>query len=269
MPATMQAARETDSHRREIVLLRATYARTIRRSLLAAPLDGSERDIEEYLFRRWVEDSSRLLTAAQSEAVASTAGYLGRYLTASGVQPTWAGPESPAVTPTSDALTGAAAALLWRLGRGDGRAAALLTGTARAARVANESIQSSVRDTMAEGMAAELRVTKYRRVGSSNPCGGCLGLIGEESTSEKVGLPYHLSCGCSAEPVVSGVAETVRRPTGQQMFDSLDETAQARLFAGSGGAEKAAMVRERGVSSLVTFDRSGSLVEAQLRDLAA
>ena len=39
-------------------------------------------------------------------------------------------------------------------------------------------------------------------------------------------LHIHAGCDCVAEPVVGGVPDTARRPTGRDMFDSMTETQQ-------------------------------------------
>lgn len=51
-------------------------------------------------------------------------------------------------------------------------------------------------------------------------------------------------------------------------FDRLSPAEQAALFAGRGGVDKAAAVRELGVGALATMDGSGRLTEAPLKAIA-
>lgn len=267
VPANAQAATATDDYRRRALQLREATTAAVVARWQALDLDG---DLEEQL-GLFEGQAVQMLTAAQVAVSAATIGYLDLYMARSGVTPQRAAQDAAAHAGVDDeggplelAVHTAAAALLWRLVRRQGRAMGMASGLARSVRVSRTSIQAAARATLADGMAAEPRVTRWVRVVSANPCGGCLALAGQTSTSERVGLPYHNGCACTAEPVLSGVADTVRRPTGQQMFDRMSPAQQAALFAGTGGAEKAAAVARDGVAGLAATDASGHLVEATL-----
>jgi hypothetical protein len=269
MPPNEAAAAATAAYRSQLLAIRDHITRLTAGALAVIDLDG---DLEVQL-ERWTNEAEATVRLGQREAARLARAYVGTYLRAAGVEP-----PTPATPPTGSdlddpepfagntraALATAPAALLWRLGRRDGRPAALASGVSRATRVTRTSVMEAARTVQQQRMEAEPRVVGWVRVTSSRPCGACLGAT--TRTVSRKPLQIHDSCRCTSEPVLRGIPEQMQRPTGQELFDGLSPAEQDALFAGTGGAEKAALVRERGVG-ILTDTRSGRLTEARLVNL--
>lgn len=269
MPANQQAAATTDVYRAQLLRLRERVTRQLALNVRGVDLD---EDLEEQ-FAAWTEQATLLVELGQREAARMASVYVPAFLRASGVEPRSEPVDiddhvgtDPFGKPVDAALATVPAVLLWRLGRGDGRPTALASGVVRSQRVTRTAVMGAARSAQAETMTRESVVVGWRRVTSAKPCGACLGLATGQVESKRRPVKVHDSCRCTAEPVLRNVVEPLRRPSGQQLFDRLDPEAQDALFAGTGGAAKAAIVRERGVSVLVD-ERGGRSTEKRLVDL--
>lgn len=174
-----------------------------------------------------------------------------------------------------DALFPAVIAVKVRLRDGATPPEALQAGWSRAARVVSMESMGAARDALDAGVSEDPRIAGWRRVVSSGACGACLAsATGAIQDTQRV-LEVHGHCRCVKEPVVSGVRDRARRPTGQERFDQLAPAQQARLFAGRGGEEKAKLVRDGIVpfSALIApapMNTVGDeITERPLKDLAA
>lgn len=67
----------------------------------------------------------------------------------------------------------------------------------------------------------------WRRVPVGETCAACLGLSDGSVMPATATLHIHAGCDCVQEPVVRDVADTARRPTGEDMFGSMTEARQA------------------------------------------
>lgn len=265
MPATAEAAAITEAYRVRLARLRDAAARAMVQRFQTINLDRPRE------FTVWANDGAQLIGAAQQQSASMAAAYLDTYTTASGVTP-----GAPPLDPSTYsgevngkrlevALLAAAAATYWRLGRRAGRPAALATGMDVTIRVSRSAVSESARNALADQMTADLGVVGWRRVTSGRPCGACLGLAGHRMTDAHV-FEAHDRCHCTAEPVLGDVPERFHRPTGQEMFDGLDDPQRAELFAGTGGAAKARLVADRGVDALISR-LNGQVVETPLAAL--
>lgn len=271
MPATAEAAEVTANYRRQLLAIRDQLVRVIALQLRGIDFDG---DLERQI-RAWTEDATGTVELGQREVARLASLYVPAYLTASGVEPDPVDPldvdryagRTPFGRQVQASLAMAPGAMLWRLGRGDGRNVAVTSGVARATRVTRTAVMGAAREAQTDAMAPQRQILGWRRVTSARPCGACLTAAdGTLHGRRRAFARFHDSCRCTAEPAIRGLPERYRRPTGQELFDSLDENEQAGLFAGMGGADKAAIVRERGVAVLAD-ERGGQLTETRMSDL--
>lgn len=207
MPATRAAAAVTDGYRRRLIDLRDATAMAVAAMLEDVDLDLPPAGVTREL-ATWRSRSTALVTAAGTQASASTLAYLSAYLIASG-----ASPLSVAVVPADpdpSGLTSVRGALLWRLGQGGGRALAMRTATATARRTARDVVGHAATETLAEGIRREPQITGWRRVTSGACCQRCADLAGRVYRDD-ASFDSHSACRCTQESVVLGRAETLRR----------------------------------------------------------
>lgn len=258
MPAEERSAALTDAYRARLVELR-------RRALLvvdAAWILDIERLDET--FGEWLDRAETLLAAVQEQSAALSVAYVAEFVASELDEPATSADidtEAPAgVTqdgrPLREVLAPALLTVKRSIGAGLAFELASNAGRARALRNSTTELTAAADAALDEALEAEPRVKGWRRVTSRRPCGACLGLAtGNVERTKKVIL-RHPHCSCSKEPVVDGVRERVRRPTGAEVFDRLTTAEQDRLFAGRGGKEKAELVRSGkvDVADLVSHD---------------
>lgn len=265
MPATREAAATTDAYRARLARLRDATARSIVARFQAIDLDRPRQ------FDAWASDGAILIEAAQETAATTSSVYLGSYLEQSGLASTVKTIDPTAYsgtldrTPIHEALQRAPAAVYWQLGKKAGRLAAIGLGIDVTVRLTRSAVSNAARQALSDQMVAEPSVVGWRRVTSARPCGACLALAGKRMTDDHVFETHH-RCGCSAEPIVAGMHERFNRPNGQQMFDDMTDSQRAELFAGTGGADKAAIVAARGLDSLISR-KNGQIIETPLSAL--
>lgn len=269
MPPNQEAAAVTARFRRNLLTLRDAVARSAAARLGNIDLDGGRQAINDQV-AEWIRSTALLLGLAQQQAARLANDYVSGYMAAAGLTPAvdidlgaHVG-KDPTGAALAAAVRSAPVAMLWRLGRGDGRAAAMASGMDRTIRVTRGAVMTSARGVTAERIDREPRISGWRRVTASRPCGACLARAGVLMTSAVV-FESHDRCGCHAEPVLKGVPERVQRPTGQQRWDAMSPADRAELLRGAGGATKAAAVTD--VNQLVAYVH-GQMVEAPLRAVA-
>lgn len=252
MPADRTALALTDAYRDRLLQARLRAAQLAARTW---PLVDPKNLDESYA--RWHAANVAGAEAVKRDGVTLTDAYFASYLAASlatEVRPRGLDPEP--YLDTVDGRTLARAFItplllvkhLLRSGRMPDEA--LRIGQARATRVAAVEALSAPRRALGDLIREEDRVKGWRRVTAPNACGACLALATSVVRDPEDVLEEHGHCRCTAEPVVRNVRERILRPTGRDLFDSLGRDAQAALFHGRGGEEKAELIR----SGAVPFD---------------
>jgi hypothetical protein len=238
MPRSALSLLLTDEYRRRFHSLRA------RAVLVAAEAWNLEPDDLDGSHARWVAVAAPALTTLQAAGAQLSAGYLAAFVAAE----TLTGPAARAPTAAAgvdrlgralaDALTPSLYTVKAALKDGEAFDAASRHGLNRARRVAGEEAVAPARAELADGMSAHDEIVGWRRV-TSGGCGACLAASdGVFRDSEP--LPVHDGCHCTSEPVVRGVPDVARRPTGRDLFDHLGRARQDEVL----GPEKAALVRD-------------------------
>jgi hypothetical protein len=259
----------SDRYRQRLIVLRDEVTRLAADGLRSIDLD---RNLDDQI-ATYTALTTRSLEAAQREAARMASIYVPAYLAASGATSSANPIDHTSYSGIdlfgrrlSSAVASAPVAMLWRLGRSDGRATAVATGFAKISAVSRTAVMGSARTAQGDQMAAEPAIRGWRRVTSSRPCGACLAAADGEISPVRSDFPLHDACRCTAEPAIEGHPDRYPRPTGQDIFDRLSADEQAALFAGRGGADKAALVREAGVTALLDR-RGGRITEKALTDL--
>jgi hypothetical protein len=256
MPATERALRVTDAYRAQLLTLRARALRATSATWSTVTLDDLDGS-----FAAWRQAMTTLLGAGQLQGIRLSDAYLAAFLAAElgrpePVQHT----DAPALIgrgqdgrPLAAVLTPPLFTIRAALGRGRGAEPALRAGLSRATLAIDVEILAAPRTALRQGMTREERIIGYRRVTSGNACGACLGAATGAIHPSATALKVHGHCRCTKEPVVRGVRERHRRPTGRQIFDGKTRAEQDAMFAGRGGAEKAELIRSRriGLEELV------------------
>jgi hypothetical protein len=140
-------------------------------------------------------------------------------------------------------------------------------------RGATGQVLAAGRTAMDDMTQADQQIIGWRRVAAANACGVCLGAATGAIQQDAEVLLCHDSCRCIKEPVVRGVRDTVQRPTGTEVFDGLSPADQDALFAGTGGAAKADLIRSGQIDlsdlarTVPQTSRPDQLVEAPLSAL--
>lgn len=278
MPANPASLEITDDYRARLLRLRDRVVRMVLTSWTTTV------DIErlEASFRVWARAAEETISAGQAAAAMASGTYLAEFVASElDEHPTpldldpgdYAGQANdgrPLGALLGSVLVGARLAERKGLDVSQVRVA----GAARAVRLARTEVMEASRRALADGMNRHQRVKGYRRVTSgSGSCGACLGSATRTIYPTRARLRIHWSCRCTAEPVVSGVSERVKRPTGEELFRAMSASEQARMFAGKGGEAKAALIRSGEVSlaDLVVVERNAimedTITEAPLKVL--
>lgn len=245
MPARAESAAITGTYRGALLALRER----------AIALVGNRWRLIDWLdldrsFAEFLAAAGETVALSQREAVRLTDAYLAAYLSSElgeAVPPQGLDPASFAGRtrdgrPVARVLTGALFAVKLAILQRRPREQALASGLAHTVRTVRTEVMESSRSALAEAIAREPRVRGWRRVTAGRPCGACLGLAGGLRRTDR-GLDVHPSCRCTAEPVLAGVEERFPRPSGRELFDAMTPEEQDALFAGSGGAAKADLIR--------------------------
>lgn len=271
MPGSERSLRVTDAYRRRLL---AAYERA---GVIAATnftavdpqdLDGSWGPFAE----RTVEATIVL----QRAAVALTAGYLAAFLASETGD---AASLPPAVdlsavgvaqhgAPLEDAIQSPLIGAKTAIRDGATVDQALGKARARVVRLSQSATVAAPRAALHEAIRSDDRIIGWRRV-TAGGCGACLAATTGAIHEDREVLQVHSHCRCTAEPVVRGVPDTARRPTGFEIFNGLPSAQQDQLL----GPDKAQLIRTGAVpfERLIAVDRMvegpDQLVEAPLKAL--
>jgi hypothetical protein len=276
MPANPRSLAITDAYRARLVALRTQTATVAKQAWPIVSLDNLDATV-----RQWAAVTGLTVARGQLAAATLTNLYLAAYVaseTGKPVEPSGADlaqyeGKTEDGRPVTELLTGAAIAVKVSLGYGNSGNAALAAGLARGMRGATGQVLAAGRTAMDDMTQADQQIIGWRRVAAANACGVCLGAATGAIQQDAEVLLCHDSCRCTKEPVVRGVRDTVQRPTGTEVFDGLSPADQDALFAGTGGAVKADLIRsgQIGLSDLARTvpqtSRPDQLVEAPLSAL--
>lgn len=245
MPANDRALQVTDAYRARLGLLRSRgHAVALQNWGLVNGADLAATH------GAWVQRTVPALTELQRAGARLSAAYLAGYLTVSlgqtvAPEGTSAAAEGIGQSRTGKALAEALITGVYTIKKaiGDGTPVdeAIRLERDRAIRNAGEDILFPARLTLDSGITASEHIVGWRRV-TGGGCGACLAAATGAIQHESTVLPVHDNCQCSKEPVLAN--DTVRRPTGHQMFEALTTAAQDQLL----GPDKAHLVREGAVS---------------------
>lgn len=214
MPATQAAAALTDRYRDRVMGQRRSAGDAAAASLVALDLDLSRQQIASYLLR-WAGTAASVVVNAQTATAGLTDAYVRGYIAAS-LAPVLLGPVDLTAHvgvshagPVDALISTAAKGLLWRLGQGAGRDAALTYGQSLAIRGAAVAVSDTATGTLTDLMVASPEIVGYRRVTSASTCQRCA-LAAERVYKSEVLLPRHPACRCTQEPVLRTPARFAR-----------------------------------------------------------
>ncbi len=247
MPRSEASYALTDAYRRQLLALRDAAVATATAAWAAinpSDLDGT--------YAAWAAAAAAVTAASGRMAVAATSSYLEEFL---GRELDVAGVTVPAVDleraeqgrdgrPLIETLQPPLYTIKSTLLQRRPLEQALASGLARAVRTVSVEVMADGRDTLDEISRQDTRIVGWRRATTGGPCGACLAAATGAIQHTDVVLRVHAHCRCVKEPVVAGVQERIRRPSGQELFDRLTPTEQDNLFAGRGGQAKADLVRD-------------------------
>lgn len=276
MPASPRSLAITDAYRARLVSLRTQAAAVAKKAWPIVSLDDLDGTV-----RQWAQVTGLTVARGQLAAATLTNLYLAAYVAAetgrpaepSGVDLSEYEGKTEDGRPVTDLLVGAGIAVKVALGYGHNGNVALAAGLARGMRGASGQVLAAGRTAMDDMTRADSQIVGWRRVASGNACGVCLGAATGAIQSDEQVLLCHDSCRCTKEPVIRGVRDTVQRPTGTEVFDDLSPAEQDAVFAGTGGAAKADLIRsgQIGLADLARtvpqVSRPDQLVEAPLEAL--
>jgi hypothetical protein len=249
MAARAESLRVTDAYRARLIGMRDGAVRALVlgwQNVTIADLDRS--------FARFIEPAQTLVAGAQRQAVTLSDLYLAAFISSElrrdespiGIDPNnYAGKTRDGralIAVLAPALYAIKIAIVQRRPPEQ----ALASGLSRVVRTARTEVMDAGRMALADAMQSDDRIKAYRRVTHSKPCGACLALAGGTRATNKA-LEIHASCRCTAEPVVSGVPDSVKRPRGRDLFAALSKAEQDALFVGTGGEAKADLIRQGAV----------------------
>lgn len=246
MPRTAASLRLTDSYRGRLLQVRQRAVQAVRVAWGTVAIDDFERT-----FAIWAAVAAGTLTQAQIAAVVQTDTYFAAYLSSElnsripprGIDPAERSGTAANGRPVLDMLALAAQTVRLSRAQGVAAAAALTRGLARAERLTATEVLAASRSTLDDLITSEDRVVGWRRTTSATACVACLGSATGAIQRDAEVLEAHEHCRCTKEPVVRGVRETARRPTGEDIFDDLTPAQQDALFAGNGGGDIAELLR--------------------------
>lgn len=245
MPARPESFGITDTYRAHLLTLRQRTVQAVVALWASVRLEDLDAT-----YRQWQQAAAQLTAGARMNGMALTAGYVAAYIASEAGRPV-AVPTVPldAATvaldgrPLAAVLAPPMLTVRMALGSGLGVEEAFRLGVNRAARTVAREVMAAPRDAAKTAFAHEPLVEGWRRVASPTGCGACLAAMDGAVRAPDEAPEHHDGCRCTAEPVIAGVHEAVRRPTGEEYFNSLPTPQQDALFYGRGGEAKAALLR--------------------------
>lgn len=236
MPASLRSKQLTEQYRDRLSVMRARLVQVLRRSWRIDPedVDGT--------FAQWLAMAVPSVTAAQTAGITLTSLYLAGYLSselgrreaAPGLND-YAG-QDPFGRPLERALTPPVMTIKLAIGNAVDRQRAVVMGRERALRIANEATIHAPRQALLEAIDADPRMDGYRRV-TTGTCAACASLAGR--LLHGIRFEVHANCQCVSAPNVLGVPETIKWPTGMEIFAAKTEEEQDAEY----GPERAQLIR--------------------------
>lgn len=247
MPASPASVDLTNRYRSTLLTMREGSARFAAQALLTLDL----RDVDAS-FDSWRSRMVEVVEEQKRQGVLLTDAYLAAFIGSELGEPSTPAegvdPDEYMNTEDGRSLDAALLTPLFTIkaARASGRRDAVRLGVVRATRIVSEEVLGAPRRALGKLIVKDTRVSGWTRVTGSGPCGACLAQAGTVNAPD---TPFrrHGHCRCIREAVVRGVPQTYRRPTGREVFDTLSPKAQAALFHGRGGEEKADLVRSGAV----------------------
>jgi hypothetical protein len=207
MPPTVTAAAITDGYRSRLTLVRDATADALAGLLEGVDLNVTPGSLERQL-QAWDQRALTLITASSEQAAALSTAYLPAFIRAGGGAPSVE--LAPAAVDPPD-LSVVRSALLWRLGRLDGRGAAMHTATGTARRIARTTVSGSAVQTVARGIDVEPAISSWHRVTGRSCCSRCAALARHTYPSSSPMRSPHPGDRCTPEPVLAGIREAFMR----------------------------------------------------------
>lgn len=220
MPRSEASLRITDAYRTRLEALASrttTLARREWASLDPFDVDGS--------YPAWSRRLEAVVSQAQTEGVRLTNAYLTAFLTSELGRRTngpllssrrYAGLSRDGRT-LAEAFDSPRIKVKVALKNGSEPSAALKAGLAAALRTVDLDTLHAARQSLSDGLQADDRFTGWRRA-VRGTCGACMA-VASRTEDAHVHFQVHANCKCVAEPVVGGVPDIVKRPTGSDLFN--------------------------------------------------
>jgi hypothetical protein len=240
MPATERSLLLTNTYRDRVAQLSDRVGQLAAHRWQTVTLDDLDRT-----HAAWLAYTVAAILQAQRTGTRLAAAYLAAFIaseTDTPIQPLpvtdtgvgLAEDGQPAQVPLGKTLIGVLAALK------DGKPpeVALAEQSHRATRLAAGATIAAPRAALAEHIATHDEIVGWRRV-THGGCGACLA---SAARPYEKGEPLHVHphCHCTQEPVIRGVEERVKRPTGPEVFAAMSREQQDQSL----GPDAAQAVRE-------------------------
>lgn len=222
MPANRQSLQLTKAYQQRLNVSRGQVQRLASQSWPS---------IEAFDTSDWPQRMAQVVTQAQTQALRTTAGYLGAFLTLELGRPT-SGPgidsrsyvgKSFDGAPLAEGLQSPFIGVRKRLREGSSPAEALRYGLDRAKRQVGMDLDRAHHAALLEAIHADARFDGWQRA-TSGTCGACLSV--SSHVDHGLWFPVHPGCKCVAEPIATGVPNTFARPTGAHLFAAKSEEEQ-------------------------------------------
>ena len=239
MPANPQSLRTEEAYRQQLKRLWRRVVAVVEsqyRSLDPQDLAGS--------FRAFVPSAAAVIEMGQAQAITLADAFVATYVAQELDEGLDVTPERPAGRTTDgrrleEALSAAPAKVFLALKMGRPLGEALNFGRFSVARLAHTEVVDASREELKHQMDTADQIEGWRWSAQGSACGACLAADNGAIRSTSSTLIGHAGCDCVMEPVVTGVEETIYRPTGKERFESLSVAEQnARL-----GESKAEAIR--------------------------
>lgn len=265
MPANPQSLRTEEAYRQQLKRLWRRVVAVVESQYRA--LD--QRDLAES-FRAFIPSAAAVIELGQAQAITLADAFVATYVAQELDEGLDVTPEREAGRTfdgrrLEEALSATPAKVFLALKMGRPLAEAMNFGRFSVARLAHTEVVDASREELKHQMDAADQIEGWRWSAQGSACGACLAADNGRVRPTSATLIGHAGCDCVMEPVVSGVDETVFRPTGQERFQSLSTAEQnARL-----GESKAEAIRSgTPFSELIKTERHeewrASITEAPL-----
>lgn len=202
-------------------------------------------------FRDFIPMAAGVVALGQEQAITLARAYLGSYVQAEvGEEPALTEPRAAGTTfdgrSLEEGLSATPAKVLLAIKIGRPVSDALRFGAFSATRFGATEVIDASRQELQQQMQDVDQVKGWRWNASGRACGFCTAKDDGTIYRPTAVLIGHAGCSCVQEVVVRGVDETVTRPTGKQVFESMTVEQQNQRL----GETKAELIR----NGSITFD---------------